>query len=65
MAYNLRGRDPRPHRLEIRMTESEMDTLNGLCQLEDRTASAIVRAALSEYAEKVSANEQKQRDATI
>ncbi len=65
MTYNMRGREPRPHRLEIRMTGDEMDMLNQLCLAEDRTASAIVRAALRQYADRTARHEEAQGDHAV
>lgn len=50
MPYNHRGREPRPNRLEVRLSDSELARLEQMCVEEDRNASAIVRAALERYA---------------
>ena len=49
MSYNMRGREPRPNRLEVRLTHAELERLNQACQRVDRTASAVVRLAIAEY----------------
>ena len=52
LSYNLRGREARPNRLEVRLTDVELETLNQVCQRLDRTASAVVRLALATYIER-------------
>jgi predicted DNA-binding protein len=47
--YNHRGREPRPNRLEIRLSDSELEMLNQACIELDRTGSAIVRLALERF----------------
>ena len=49
MSYNLRGREARPNRMEIRLSDAELEALNRLCLIQDRTASFVLRKALSEY----------------
>ena len=48
--YNHRGREPRPNRLEIRLSDAELMRLEQMCIEQDRNASAIVRSALERYA---------------
>lgn len=48
--YNHRGREPRPNRLEIRLSDSELERLEQVCVEQDRNASDIVRMALERYA---------------
>lgn len=48
--YNHRGREPRPNRLEIRLSDNELARLEQMCMEQDRNASAIVRTALERYA---------------
>ena len=48
----MRGREPRPNRLEVRLTDIELERLNQVCQRVDRTASAVVRLAIAEYVDK-------------
>jgi len=51
MSYNHRGREPRPNRLEIRLSNSELERLDRICAETDRPASAVVRLALDRYAD--------------
>lgn len=51
MSYNHRGREPRPNRLEIRLSNSELERLDRICAETDRPASAVVRLALERYAD--------------
>ena len=49
MVYNHRGRIARPNRIEIKMSDEEIDRLNRACYELDRSASDITRAALEFY----------------
>jgi len=49
MAFNLRGREPRPNRIEVRLTNAELDRLNNLCTAKDESAAALIRMALDYY----------------
>ena len=49
MSYNHRGREPRPHRLEVRLSDSELEGVNECCRRVDRSASSVVRHALELY----------------
>lgn len=51
MPYNHRGREPRNNRLEVRLTDSELASLDQTCVRLDRTASVIVRLALAAFVE--------------
>ena len=56
MVYNSRGRDPRPHRVEVRLSETELEQLNALCGRSDKTAAALIRSAIVSYAASVDAS---------
>jgi len=43
---NLRGREPRNHRIEIRMNQTELETLEAYAFLVDRPISGIIRLAV-------------------
>jgi hypothetical protein len=49
MSYNHRGREPRPHRLEVRLSAAELESVNECCRRVDRSASSVVRHALELY----------------
>lgn len=49
--FNYRGREPRPHRVEIRLTEAELERLNQICAELELNASVIIRRALKLYVE--------------
>ncbi|MGA0397770.1 MAG: ribbon-helix-helix protein, CopG family [Ilumatobacteraceae bacterium] len=49
MVYNHRGRIARPNRIEIRMSEVELERLNQACYELDRSASDIIRSALEHF----------------
>jgi len=49
MTRNLRGRDLRPNRLEIRLSDGELENLNELCATLDKNASEILREALKAF----------------
>jgi predicted transcriptional regulator len=51
MGHNLRGRDSRPNRLEIRLSDAELEELEQLCLRLDRSASAVMRLALAALVE--------------
>ena len=57
MPYNLRGREPRPNRLEIRLSDSELERLDQACAEADRPASVIVRLALERFIDSLSTDE--------
>lgn len=48
--YNHRGREPRPNRLEVRLSDIELELLDQACANADCPASVIVRKALEQYA---------------
>jgi hypothetical protein len=50
MVYSLRGRRSRPFRVEVRLSESELEQMNALCGVMDKSAAALIRAALALYA---------------
>ena len=52
MGHNLRGRDSRPNRLEIRLSDTELEELEQLCLRLDRSASAVMRLALAALVQK-------------
>jgi len=47
--FNYRGREPRPHRVEIRLSDSEVERLNQVCAELELNASVILRRALKLY----------------
>lgn len=49
MGSNLRGREPRTCRLEVRLNKAELADLESLAFWMDRTLSDIVRAALKQF----------------
>ncbi len=49
MTGNLRGREPRPHRVEVSLSEPENEDLSQACQTLDATANAIMRWALHDF----------------
>jgi predicted DNA-binding protein len=49
MPYNHRGREPRTNRLEVRLSDTELERLDQTCVRLDRTASVIVRLALDAF----------------
>jgi predicted DNA-binding protein len=53
MVFNLRGREPRPNRMEFRLSDAELERLDQACARLDRTGSAIVRLALSTYLDRL------------
>lgn len=59
MSYNHRGREPRPNRLEIRLSNSELERLDRICAETDRPASAVVRLALDRYADNLGQDDPK------
>ena len=52
MGHNLRGRDSRPNRLEIRLSDAELEELEQACLRLDRSASAVMRLALAALVQK-------------
>lgn len=61
MPYNHRGREPRPNRLEVRLSDNELARLDGACVQTDKPASVIVRIAIDRYVDSLSGNESNQR----
>lgn len=57
MPYNHRGREPRPNRLEVRLSDSELERLDRTCAEADKPASVIVRLALERFIEAMGPDE--------
>lgn len=57
MSYNHRGREARPNRLEVRLSNPELERLNLICAHTDRPASQVVRLALEMYADSVGSHD--------
>lgn len=51
MATNLRGRDPRNKRIELRLSEAELETIELAAQAQNCPLAEILRAALRHYFE--------------
>ena len=51
MATNLRGRQPRDKRVEVRLTEDEFESLDWIATESGLTVSQIIRAALGRFDE--------------
>ena len=51
MATNLRGRQPRNKRVEVRLTEDEFESLDWIATESGLTVSQIIRAALGRFDE--------------
>ena len=51
MATNLRGRQPRNKRVEVRLTEDEFENLDWMATESKLTVSQIIRAALGRFDE--------------
>lgn len=57
MPYNLRGREPRPNRLEVRLSNSELERLDNACAALDKPASVIVRLAIDRFVDSLDQDE--------